>query len=66
MKEALLHGVQRALAVTCSHYSNITLDELSQGFPVGYTDAELDEIEGEVMPFARTLVEKMQEDIARD
>jgi len=66
VKEALLHGVQRALAVTCSHYSNITLDELSQGFPVGYTDAELDEIEGEVMPFARTLAEKMQEDIARD
>ena len=66
VKEVLLHGVRRALAVTCSHYSNITLDELSQGFPVGYTNAELDEIEGEVMPFARTLAEKMQEDIARD
>jgi len=61
-RSALFIGVQRAFAVTRSHYANIALDELSQGYPADYTDAELDAIEEEVAPFARALTDKMQEE----
>ena len=35
------------------------------GFPSNYSDAELDEIEEEVTPFARALAEKMEEEITK-
>jgi len=37
------------------------LVELSQGYPSDYTDAELDDFEEEVAPYARILTDKMQE-----
>ena len=61
-RSALFVGVQRTFAVARSHYTNIALDELSQGYPADYTDAELDAIEEEVAPFARALTDKMQEE----
>ena len=36
-----------------SHYKNIDLAMMSQGFVPVYTDAELDDIEKEVPPLAR-------------
>ena len=59
--DALFLGVQHAFAVTHRHYANIALHELSEGLPTDYTDADLDAIEEEVAPFARTLAERMQD-----
>ena len=66
MQESLYLGVQRSFAIARSHYANIDLAELSQGFPMTYSEAKLDEIEADVAPFARTLVGKMEEEIRGD
>jgi hypothetical protein len=44
--------VQRSFAITRSHYENIDLQVLSQGFAPVYDDAELDLIEEELAPLA--------------
>ncbi|XP_039776483.1 uncharacterized protein LOC120644017 [Panicum virgatum] len=59
-QDRLYLGVQRVFAVARSHYLDIDLEELSKGYPVDYTDAELDAIEEEVAPFAQVLSDKMQ------
>ena len=46
-REASYAGVQHAFAIACSHYIDIDLPVISEGFAPGYTDAELDEIEKE-------------------
>ncbi|KAG2561805.1 hypothetical protein PVAP13_8KG224303, partial [Panicum virgatum] len=66
VKESLRLGVQRSFAIVRSHYANIDLRELSQGFPSGYTDAKLDAIEEEVAPFIRALSDQMEGEIAED
>lgn len=60
---ALHFGVQRSIAIARSHYVDINLEELSQGFVPDYEDAELDKIEEEVAPLARTLAEKMEDEV---
>lgn len=60
--DALPRGVHRAFAIACSHYSNIALDLISEGFAPGYTDAELDEIEDEVAPLAQALTSRIEEE----
>ena len=47
---ALRFGVHRSFAIACSHYKNIDLTTMSQGFTPVHTDAELDDIEKEVPP----------------
>ena len=49
-REALHTGVHHAFAVACSHYIDIDLPMISEGFTPSYTDAELDEIEKEAEP----------------
>ena len=49
---ALHFGVHRSFMITHSHYENIDLVMMSQGFVPIYTDAELDDIEKEVAPGA--------------
>ena len=44
---SLHYGVRQTLAIARSHYENINLDALSQGFPADYTDEELDGFERE-------------------
>jgi hypothetical protein len=61
-EDAQLLGVHRAFAIARSHYTNIDLGAVCQGFLADYTDAELDAIEEEVTPFARTLADKMREE----
>ena len=46
-REALYTSVHRAFAIACSHYININLPMISEGFAPSYTDAELDKIEKE-------------------
>jgi hypothetical protein len=49
--------------ITCSHYENIDLQAMSQGFAPGYDDAELDQIEEKVAPLAQVLAANMEEDV---
>jgi dipeptidase len=43
--EACHFSVQQAFAVTHSHYENINLEAMGQGFVPGYEDDELERIE---------------------
>jgi hypothetical protein len=52
-KRALHLGVQRSFAIARSHYKNIDLQAMSQGFTPGYDDTELVQIEEEVAPSRR-------------
>ena len=46
----LCFGIHRSFAIACSHYENIDLATMSQGFALIYTNIELDDIEKEVAP----------------
>ena len=60
---ALRFGVHRSFAITRSHYQNIDLVTMSQGFMPIYTDAERDDIEKEVVPLAHDLSAKIEDEI---
>ena len=62
-KEALHTRVHFAFAIARSHYANIDLPVISEGFTPGYTDAELDKIEKKVAPSTQDLAEKVGEEI---
>ena len=63
IREALHTGVHHAFVVAHSHYIDIDLPMISEGFAPGYTDAELDKIEKEAAPLAQDLAEKVGEEI---
>jgi len=42
------------------YYPNIHFDLVSEGYPDGYTDKQLGQIDAEVEPFARGLTEKLK------
>ena len=64
MARGVLHfGVHRSFAIAHSHYENIDLATMSQGFVPIYTDAELDIIEEEVAPLACDLSTKIEDEI---
>ena len=50
MSGALCFGVNRSFVIARSHYENIDLAMMSQGFTLGYFYAELEDIEKEVAP----------------
>ena len=52
MRHALCFSVHRSFTIALSHYENIDLAMLSQGFTPVYFDAELEDIEKEVAPLA--------------
>ena len=60
---ALRFGVHRSFAIAHSHYENIDLAMMSQGFAPVYTDVELDDIEKEVAPLAHHLSAKIEVEI---
>ena len=47
---ALCFGIHLSFVIAHSHYENIDLATMSQGFAPVFTDAELDDIEKEVAP----------------
>ena len=49
--------------IALSHYENIDLATMSQGFMPIYTDAELDVIKEEVAPLAHDLSAKIEDEI---
>ena len=57
MVRGVLHfGVHRLFVIAHSHYENINLATISQGFTPIYTDTELDVIEKEVAPWHMTFL----------
>ena len=56
-------GVHRSFAIIRSHYENIDLETMSQGFAPIYTDAKLDIIEEEVAPLAHDLSARIEDEI---
>ena len=51
-REALRFGIHRSFAIARSHYENIYLATMSQGFTPVYSNTELEDIEKEVAPLA--------------
>jgi len=49
-REALFIDIHRVFSIARSHYMNIDLPMISEGFTPSYTDTELDEIEKESAP----------------
>jgi hypothetical protein len=45
MRLTLYFGIQQSFTIACSHYENIDLMAMSQGYVPGYTDTQLDKIE---------------------
>ena len=62
-RDVLRFGVHRSFTITRSHYENIDLAMMSQGFAPVYTDAVLDDIEKEVAPLAHDLSAKIEDEI---
>jgi hypothetical protein len=50
MRHVLRFGVHRLFVIARSHYENIDLPTMSQGFMPSYSLAELEEIKDEVAP----------------
>ena len=59
----LRFDVHRSFMIARSHYENIHLATMSQGFALVYTDAELDDIEKEVAPLVHDLSAKIEDEI---
>ena len=60
---ALRFGVHRSFTIAHSHYENIDLATMSQGFASVYADTELDDIEKEVAPLVHDLSTKIEDEI---
>ena len=60
-EDAFHAGITQAFTVARSHYDReINLEVMSLGFPPGYEDAELDEIEKAVTPLAQNLANSLK------
>ena len=62
-RSALHFGIHLSFVIAHSHYENIDLAMMSQGFTFVYTDAELDNIEKDVTPLAHDLSAKIEDEI---
>ena len=60
---ALHFGIHRSFTIAHSHYENINLATMSQGFAPIYINIELDVIEEEVAPLAHDLSTKIEDEI---
>ena len=52
VRDALRFGVHWSFTIARSHYENIDLETMSQGFAPCYSNAELQNIEKDVAPLA--------------
>jgi hypothetical protein len=62
-RRALHLDVQQSFVIARSHYENINLHAMSQGFAPGNDDVELDQIGEEVAPLAQVLAASMEEEV---
>ena len=63
VRDALCFGVNRSFVIAHSHYENIDLAMMSQGFAPIYNNAKLEDIEKEVDPLAWDLSAKIEDEI---
>ena len=63
VRDALRFGVHRSFVIAHSHYENINLEMMSQGFVPGYFDTKLEDIEKELAPLAQDLSAMMEDEI---
>jgi hypothetical protein len=64
MTQNVLHfGIQQSFAIARSHYENIDLEVMGQGFGPGYEDDELDEIEKTAAAPARSLADQIEGEV---
>ena len=63
VRGALYFGINWSFMIARSHYENIDLATMSQGFTPGYSDVELEDIEKEVVPLAQDLSAKIEDEI---
>ena len=63
MRDALRYDVHRSFAMARSHYENIDLATMGQGFAPIYFDVELEDIKKEVAPLAHDLSAKIEDEI---
>ena len=63
VRDALHFGIHQSFMIAHSHYENIDLAMMSQGFAPGYTKAELEEIEWLVAPLAQDLSTKIEDEV---
>jgi len=52
--------IHSAFSIVRCYYNNIRFDLVSEGYPNGYTDEQLEQIDAKVEPFARALAEKLK------
>ena len=62
-RDALRFGVNRSFAIARSHYENIDLATMGQGFTPVYIDVKLEDIKKEVAPLAHDLSAKIEDEI---
>ena len=62
-RDALRFDIHRSFMIARSHYENIDLETMSQGFTPGYSDTELEDIKKEVVPLAQDLSTKIEDEI---
>ena len=62
-RDALRFGIHRSFVIAHSHYENIDLASMSQGFALGYSEVKLEDIEKEVAPLALDLFSKIEDEI---
>ena len=62
-RSALRFGVHRSFVIARSHYENINLAMMCQGFAPVYTNTKLYDIEKEVAPLAHDLSAKIEDEI---
>jgi hypothetical protein len=60
MRCGVCFGVQQVFTVACSHYRNINLVAMGQGFTPGYEDNELERIKEMATAPARNLSDKIE------
>ena len=59
----LRFGINWLFMIARSHYENIDLATMSQGFAPGYSDTELEDIKKEVALMAHDLFAKIEDEI---
>ena len=58
--QASFRAIHSAFSIARNYYDNIRFDLVSEGYPDGYTDEQLEQFDAEVEPFARALAEKLK------
>ena len=62
IQETRRSSIQRCFSIARSHYSNIDLEALSEGYAPGTTDEEVEELDAEVLELALALSLRIEDE----